>query len=195
MPASPRGALEIDSEGLAHGAVRFVPSPNWDERPAGTAVDLLVIHAISLPPGQFGGPEIEALFTNTLEPAGHPYFAGIADLKVSAHFLVRRDGGVIQFVPCAKRAWHAGTSRWLGRDRCNDFSIGIELEGTDDLPFEPAQYAALAALTDALAAVYPLTHVAGHSDVAPGRKTDPGPSFDWPRYRGSVGSKLGFPGA
>jgi N-acetyl-anhydromuramoyl-L-alanine amidase len=196
--------LAIDSEGLAHGSVlnasavlvpvRFVPSPNCDERPAGTSVDLLVIHAISLPPGEFGGPAIEALFTNTLDAAGHPYFAGIADLKVSTHFLVRRDGRVIQFVPCAKRAWHAGASRWMGRERCNDFSIGIELEGTDDVPFEPAQYTTLAGLTDALAAAYPLGQIAGHSDVAPGRKTDPGPCFDWPRYQASIRSTLAFPG-
>jgi AmpD protein len=189
-----QAAFKIDTEGLAHGPVRFVPSPNCDERPAGTVVDLLVVHAISLPPGEFGGPAIEALFTNTLDPAGHPYFAGIADLRVSAHFLVRRDGSVIQFVPCAKRAWHAGASRWEGRERCNDFSIGVELEGSDDVPFEPAQYAALAALTDALAAAYPLGQVAGHSDVAPGRKTDPGPCFDWSRYRAATRSKLAFPG-
>src|ERR1043165_5554458 len=118
--------------------IAFVASPNCDDRPPGTAIDLLVVHAISLPPGEFGGPAIEALFTNTLDPAGDPYFAGIADLKVSAHFLVRRHGAVIQFVPCAMRAWHAGASRWLGRERCNDFSIGIELEGTDEVPFEPA---------------------------------------------------------
>ena len=195
MPKADDTPFKIDSEGLAHGAVRFVPSPNCDERPPGTAVDLLVVHAISLPPGEFGGPAIEALFTNTLDPGGHPYFAGIADLRVSAHFLVRRDGDVIQFVPCAKRAWHAGASRWRGRERCNDFSIGIELEGSDDVPFEPAQYGTLAHLTDSLAAAYPLSHVAGHSDVAPGRKTDPGPCFDWARYHASIRSKLGFPGA
>jgi AmpD protein len=201
----PDDLLEIDIEGLAQGCVRdasgalvpvrFVRSPNCDERPPGAVIDLLVIHAISLPPGEFGGPAIEALFTNTLDPAGHPYFAGIAALKVSAHFLVRRDGSVIQFVPCTMRAWHAGASRWLGRERCNDFSIGIELEGADDVSFEPAQYASLAALTDALAAGYPLAHVAGHSDVAPDRKTDPGPCFDWPRYRAAVASKLSFPHA
>src|SRR5689334_17724530 len=132
-------ALRVDGEGLVHGSVltangaapvAFIRSPNCDERPPGVAIDLLVVHAISLPPGEFGGPAIEALFTNTLDPGGHPYFADIADLRVSAHLLVRRDGGVIQFVPCAMRAWHAGASRWLGRERCNDFSIGIELEGT-----------------------------------------------------------------
>lgn len=197
--------LKIDAEGLTHGAVRdagaellpvrFIPSPNCDERPAGTAVDLLVVHAISLPPGDFGGAAIEALFTNRLDPARHPYFEGIASLKVSAHFLVRRDGAIVQFVPCVKRAWHAGASKWGGRERCNDFSIGVELEGTDDVPFEDAQYASLAALTDALARAYPLRHVAGHSDVAPGRKTDPGPCFDWGRFRAAVHAKLSFPHA
>jgi AmpD protein len=180
--------------GLAHGAVRFVPSPNCDERPAGSPIDLLVVHAISLPPGKFGGPEIEALFTNTLDPAAHPYFAGIAGLKVSAHFLIRRDGAIIQFVACGKRAWHAGVSSWRGRERCNDFSIGVELEGTDEVPFEDAQYRSLAVLTDALAAAYPLAHVAGHSDVAPGRKTDPGPCFEWSRYRLALRANLAFPG-
>jgi AmpD protein len=187
--------MRVDvSTGLLVGS-KQVLSPFFDERPAGVAPDLIVLHGISLPPGEFGGPAIEALFTNTLDPAGHPYFAGIAALKVSAHFLVRRDGSVIQFVPCTMRAWHAGASRWLGRERCNDFSIGIELEGADDVSFEPAQYASLAALTDALAAGYPLAHVAGHSDVAPDRKTDPGPCFDWPRYRAAVASKLSFPHA
>ena len=197
--------LKIDAEGLAHGAVRdasaelvsvrFVASPNCDERPDGAAIDLLVIHAISLPPGDFGGPAIEALFTNRLDPAGHPYFPGIASLRVSSHFLVRRDGAIVQFVPCAKRAWHAGASSWDGRERCNDFSIGVELEGTDEVAFEDAQYASLAALTDALAGAYPLRLVAGHSDVAPGRKTDPGPCFDWGRFGAAVHAKLGFPRA
>ena len=187
--------LKVDSQGLAHGAVRFVPSPNCDERPAGSVIDLLIVHAISLPPGEFGGSEIEALFTNTLDPAGHPYFAGIAGLKVSAHFLVRRDGEIVQFVPCGRRAWHAGASSWRGRERCNDFSIGVELEGTDEVAFEDAQYRSLAALTDALAGKYPLAHVAGHSDVAPGRKTDPGPCFDWSRYRVAVSADLTFPPA
>jgi AmpD protein len=188
----PPASLEIDTDGFAHGPVRFVASPNCDERPAGSAIDLLVVHAISLPPGEFGGSEIEALFTNTLDPAAHPYFAGLAGLKVSAHFLIQRDGAILQFVPCGKRAWHAGASSWRGRERCNDFSIGVELEGTDEVPFEDAQYGALAALTDAVARAYPLAHVAGHSDVAPGRKTDPGPCFDWSRYRLAVRAQLAF---
>jgi AmpD protein len=145
-----------------------------------------VIHSISLPPGEFGGAAIEALFLNRLDPAAHPYYAGIADLRVSAHFLVRRDGALVQFVPCAKRAWHAGVSAWRGRERCNDFSIGIEVEGTDESPFEPIQYASLAALTRALRSAYPIADIVGHSDVAPGRKTDPGAHFDWGRFRASL---------
>ena len=196
--------LIIDGDGLAEGRlvtaagsvpVRFVASPNCDERAPGAAIELLVIHAISLPPGQFGGPAIEALFLNRLDPAGHPYFASIADFHVSAHFLVRRDGALVQFVPCTKRAWHAGASSWRGRERCNDFSIGVELEGADDVSFEDAQYATLAALTKALTAAYPLVEVLGHSDVAPGRKTDPGPFFDWPRYRALAGVAAAFPRA
>jgi AmpD protein len=162
--------------------VRFVASPNFDERPEGVAIELLVVHSISLPPGEFGGSGIEELFTNRLDPAAHPYYSGIAQLKVSAHFLVRRDGELVQFVPCAKRAWHAGESSWRGRSRCNDFSIGVELEGTDECPFEPAQYATLAALTRVLRRAYAISDIAGHSDIAPGRKTDPGVGFDWPRY-------------
>jgi len=146
-------------------------------------VELLVIHNISLPPGEFGGPGIIDLFTNRLDPASHPYYRELAALEVSSHFLIRRDGELIQFVPCGKRAWHAGASSWRGRSRCNDFSIGIELEGTDAQPFEDAQYERLAALTRALTAKYPIAATVGHSDVAPGRKTDPGPCFDWPRYR------------
>jgi AmpD protein len=127
------------------------------------------------------------MFTNRLEPAAHSYYAGIASLRVSAHFLVRRTGALIQFVPCHRRAWHAGASCWRGRERCNDFSIGVELEGSEAMPFEDAQYARLACLTRALRAAYPLGEVVGHSDIAPVRKTDPGPHFDWPRYRTSVG--------
>lgn len=163
---------------------RYVPSPNCDERPAGCAVDLLVIHHISLPPGEFGGPAIVEFFTNRLDPAAHPFYAGLADVKVSAHFLIRRDGELIQFVPCARRAWHAGESSWRSRSRCNDFSIGVELEGTGEAPYTGAQYERLAALTRALKERYPIAHIAGHSDIAPGRKSDPGPSFDWARYRG-----------
>lgn len=172
-------------DGLVEG-VQFVASPNCDERPDGGPIDLLVIHSISLPPGEFGGPGIEALFTNRLDPAAHPYYAGIAGLRVSAHFLIRRDGTVIQFVPCRLRAWHAGASIWRGREQCNDFSLGIELEGSEATPFEDAQYGQLAALTRALGAAYSLRDIAGHSDIAPGRKTDPGPLFDWQRYRAAI---------
>ena len=175
-------SLVITDKGLVEG-VRYVPSPNCDDRPDGAAIDLLVIHNISLPPGEFGGQGIIDLFTNRLDSAAHPYYALIADRRVSAHFLIRRDGEVIQFVPCGNRAWHAGASDWRGRSRCNDFSIGIELEGSDDMPFEAAQYEALAKLTRALRARYPIADIAGHSDIAPGRKTDPGPLFDWTRYR------------
>jgi AmpD protein len=140
------------------------------------------VHAISLPPGHYGGDCIERLFTNRLDPAAHPYFAEIAHLRVSAHFLVRRDGEVVQFVPVERRAWHAGVSAWRGRSRCNDFSVGIELEGGDDTPFEDAQYAALAALLQQLGRRFPLRDVAGHSEIAPGRKTDPGARFDWGRF-------------
>jgi len=174
--------LRINNEGLVEG-VRFIPSPNCDERPAVCAIDLLVIHYISLPPGAFGGTGIFEHFTNRLDPSAHPFYASIAGVKVSAHFLVRRDGELIQFVPCAKRAWHAGESSWNGRARCNDYSIGIELEGTGEVPFTAAQYRRLAALTHALQAHYRVRDIAGHSDVAPGRKTDPGPYFDWARYR------------
>jgi AmpD protein len=144
---------------------------------------LIVVHAISLPPGEFGGPGIEELFLNRLDHAAHPYYAGITGMRVSAHFLVRRNGACTQFVPCSKRAWHAGESHWRGRARCNDFSIGVELEGTDEVAFEDAQYETLARLTRGLKDAYPIADIAGHSDIAPGRKTDPGPHFDWPRYR------------
>ena len=179
-------ARVIGADGLASGAP-YIASPNCDDRPPGTAIELLVIHAISLPPGEFGGPGIAALFTNRLDVGAHPYYAGLAGLQVSAHFLVRRDGALIQFVPCGRRAWHAGVSTWRGRSRCNDFSIGIELEGADDVPFEGAQYSTLASITCALRARYPIDDIAGHSDIAPGRKSDPGPHFDWARYRTLLG--------
>ena len=185
--------LQVDANGVVSGdvpdargasvPVHFVASPNHDERPSGTAIELLVIHAISLPPGEFGGSGVEELFLNQLDPAEHPYYASIAGLRVSSHFFVRRDGSLTQFVPCGKRAWHAGESSWRGRPRCNDFSIGVELEGTDDVAFEPPQYETLATLTLALKRAYPIRDITGHSDIAPGRKTDPGPHFDWPRYR------------
>jgi AmpD protein len=159
----------------------FIASPNFDERPLGTPIELLVIHNISLPPGEFGGNDVIALFTNTLDPQAHPYYREIHRLRVSAHFFVRRDGTLIQFVPCDKRAWHAGASEWRGRTRCNDFSIGIELEGSDDIPFEDIQYVTLNRLIDTLIQRYPIIGIAGHSEIAPARKTDPGPHFDWTR--------------
>lgn len=174
--------FRIDAAGLLCGA-DFIPSPNHDERPAGERICLVVIHAISLPPGEFGGNGILELFTNGLDPERHPYYRDIWQLRVSAHFLVRRDGRIVQFVPCEKRAWHAGASRWRERERCNDFSVGIELEGCDDRPFEDAQYESLGRLIDALAMRYPGIETAGHSDIAPGRKTDPGPCFDWKRLQ------------
>jgi AmpD protein len=180
-------SLVITDDGLVKG-VRYLPSPNHDERPPGAQIELLVIHNISLPPGEFGGSAIIELFTNRLDPAAHPYYATIADRRVSAHFLIRRDGETIQFVPCGNRAWHAGASEWRGRGRCNDFSIGIELEGSDETQFEDAQYEALAELILALRARYPVADVAGHSDIAPGRKTDPGPHFDWARCRKMLGT-------
>jgi N-acetyl-anhydromuramoyl-L-alanine amidase len=157
--------------------VKVVDSANQDERPPGTAISLVVLHSISLPPGNYGGDAIERLFTNRLDPGAHPYFRDIAHLRVSCHFLVRRDGALVQFVPVARRAWHAGVSSWRGRSACNDFSVGIELEGTDDSAFEDAQYRALVALLKSL----PAHAVAAHSEVAPGRKTDPGAGFDWRR--------------
>lgn len=169
------------ASGLVEGA-RQLPSPNQDERPAGCELALIVVHGISLPAGEFGGPWIDALFTNTLDPAVHPSFGGIAPLRVSSHLLVRRDGGVVQYVPFHRRAWHAGPSSHCGRERCNDFSIGIELEGADEVAYEKAQYERLAALVRALRDAYPSLRrapVVGHSDIAPGRKTDPGPAFDW----------------
>ncbi len=161
--------------------LRHIASPNHDARPPETAISLLVIHAISLPPGVFTGDAVIRLFTNTLDPDTHPCFAAIHRLRVSAHFYLRRDGTLVQFVSCDDRAWHAGESNWQGRARCNDFSLGVELEGCDDTSFTPVQYERLTMLIDALRARYPLTAVAGHSDIAPGRKTDPGPHFDWSR--------------
>jgi AmpD protein len=164
-------------------AARRVPSPNCDQRPEGETVRLIVIHAISLPPDQFGGSGIIDLFTNCLDPATHPYFRELQGLRVSAHFLIRRDGELIQFVPCSRRAWHAGVSNWLGQTNCNDFSIGIELEGCDQQVFEDGQYRVLDHLLCELRRRYSIEAVVGHSDIAPGRKTDPGPCFDWHRVR------------
>jgi AmpD protein len=175
--------------GLLAGA-RQVLSPHCDERPAGAEPQLIVVHGISLPPDGYGGPFIEQFFCGGLHRGGHPYFATLAGLRVSAHLLVRRDGTIVQFVPIGQRAWHAGLSSWQGREACNDFSVGIELEGSDATPYELAQYESLAQLVDALCAAWPALspeRIVGHSDIAPGRKTDPGPSFEWPRLRALLG--------
>jgi AmpD protein len=178
--------VKIDAAtGLLSGA-RQVLSPHFDARPAGVLPELLVVHGISLPPGEFGGPWIDRLFTGTLPRDAHPYFLGIAAQRVSAHALIRRDGEIVQYVSFGERAWHAGQSAYRGRSACNDFSIGVELEGTDDTPYTEAQYQSLAALSAALFLTYPSLSaqaIAGHSEVSPGRKTDPGPSFDWQRFR------------
>lgn len=174
--------MKVARDGWLDG-VRRVASPNFGPRPKGVDVSLVVIHNISLPPGEFGGPWIEDFFLNRLDANAHPYFSSIAGMQVSSQFLIRRDGEVVQFVSTADRAWHAGTSCWQGRDNCNDFSIGVELEGTDEVPFAPAQYASLWRLLEALRAAHPIAAIAGHSDIAPGRKTDPGPCFDWGTLR------------
>jgi AmpD protein len=179
--------LDTDSGWLA--PVRRVLSPNHDERPVGADISLMVIHGISLPPGRFGGDAVERLFCNRLSPDAHPYFREIAALRVSAHLFIRRNGSVIQFVPLFRRAWHAGVSSFEGRERCNDFSIGIELEGTDEVPYTGRQYRRLAATARCLMRQFPLmtaSRIVGHSDIAPGRKTDPGPAFDWRRFRDSL---------
>ena len=176
--------MRIDPSSHLLTGVRYTPSPNVDNRSDGETPSLIVIHNISLPPGEFGGPYIEQLFTNRLDPCIHPSFASIVEQPVSAHVLIRRDGGIVQFVPFNLRAWHAGVSEYRGRSNCNDFSIGIELEGTDEIPYQDAQYSVLAALIDTLRIVYPSLskqRIVGHADIAPGRKTDPGTTFDWPR--------------
>lgn len=186
--------MRIDTDsGLLQGA-RFLPSPNFDARPEGVEPDLIVVHGISLPPGEYGGPYIDQLFTNELNPEAHPYFREILPAKVSAHALISRDGSVTQYVKFADRAWHAGRSRFEDREACNDFSIGIELEGTDEHPYTQAQYASLARLVGALCRSYPSLaphRVVGHSDVAPGRKTDPGPAFDWDQARRLIQAQFG----
>ena len=169
--------LHINSDGICTEA-HLIASPNVDERPQ-QEISLIVIHNISLPPNQYGGEGVIELFTNTLNPETHPYYAEIAHLKVSSHFFIRRDGSLIQFASCLARAWHAGVSNWQGRERCNDFSIGIELEGSDFEVFEPHQYDTLKSLINALKQAYPIQAITGHSDIAPDRKTDPGPYFDW----------------
>lgn len=178
--------LSLDMAGWLSTAQQM-PSPNCDMRPEGRAIELIVIHNISLPPGVFDGDAVIALFTNQLNWDAHPYYQSIRDIKVSAHFFIRRDGTLIQFVPCSLRAWHAGVSSWCERERCNDFSIGIELEGTEDLPFTEAQYASLIPLLQSLKQAYPIKGVVGHSEIAPGRKTDPGVCFDWERVRALEG--------
>lgn len=185
MRREPQPAFVVDADGVVSG-IRYVASPNCDERPANAAIDLVVIHNISLPPGEFGGDGIVRLFTNALDHSAHPYYELLRGLRVSAHFLIRRDGAAVQFVPCLKRAWHAGASAWEGRSQCNDFSIGIELEGSDHQPFADAQYETLGRLMRALRAAYPIRSVVGHSDIAPERKTDPGPAFDWRRFRAAA---------
>jgi AmpD protein len=169
-------------EGWWSGA-RACPSPNFDDRPEGEAISLVVLHSISLPPGEYRGDAIEQLFTNRLDWDSHPYYQGIRGLRVSAHFLLRRDGQLLQFVSCDRRAWHAGSSTWRGRDNCNHYSIGIELEGLEGSAFEPLQYTVLARLLRAVSTRYPVDEVVGHEDVAPGRKFDPGAGFDWQLLR------------
>jgi AmpD protein len=172
--------MTLLADGWLRDAVR-VPSPNIDERPEGASVELIVIHNISLPPGRYGGGHVQALFTNRLDPGEHPFFAGIAGARVSAHLLIERDGRLTQFAPFDRRAWHAGASEFEGRSRCNDFSVGIELEGSDFEPFTDAQYDALNTAIAAVCAAFPVRCVCGHSDIAAERKTDPGPFFDWDR--------------
>lgn len=179
-------SMLIDTEGRLVPA-RYIPSPNCDERPNRNDISLLVIHAISLPPEEFGSDSVIELFTNQLDPQAHPYYHGLQDLKVSSHFFIRRNGEIIQFVPCTLRAWHAGISCWQGRPCCNDFSIGIELEGSDNQPFELMQYSRLIELTLAIQTAYPVTDIVGHADIAPQRKTDPGPYFNWQSYRQALG--------
>lgn len=186
--------MYIDAAGLLDTA-RFIASPNCDDRPEDTKISLLVIHNISLPPNQFGGNGVIELFTNQLDPQAHPYYQSLQRSKVSAHFFIRRDGAIIQFVSCIKRAWHAGVSCWQGKERCNDFSLGIELEGSDTIPFTENQYSSLTALTQCLCNQYPIQHIAGHSDIAPGRKTDPGSCFNWNKYALELGDKKVFTAA
>ena len=176
----------IDPSGNTLLTARQVPSPNSDERPEGCAVGLIVIHGISLPPGDFGGPWIDDLFQNRLDGTAHPYFRELAHLRVSAHLIIRRDGELVQYVDLHKRAWHAGISSFQGREICNDFAIGVELEGTDRIPYEDVQYRVLAETAREIGARFPAIgpeSIVGHSDIAPGRKTDPGPAFDWGRFR------------
>jgi AmpD protein len=175
-------------------AARPVPSPNFGPRPHGSPIDLAVVHSISLPPGVYGGDEIERLFTNQLDWSAHPYFEQIRGAEVSAHFVIRRDGALLQFVSVLDRAWHAGRSSWCGRDNCNDYAIGIELEGLEDLPFETAQYEALAALLSSIQTQWPLAGITGHEHIAPGRKRDPGMAFDWAGLQARLAKISNFSG-
>jgi AmpD protein len=190
-------ALKVETAtGLLIG-VRQVLSPHRDARPSQTQPELIIVHGISLPPNEFGGPWIDRLFSGTLPWDAHPYFRQIEGLRASAHVLLRRDGQLTQYVPFGERAWHAGVSQYRTRSGCNDFSIGVELEGADDIPYTDAQYAQLVELIAALIAAYPSLapeHIVGHSDVAPGRKSDPGPSFDWVRLRARLRERLNTPG-
>lgn len=191
VPETPTG---LRWQGGWLDGIRHCPSPNFGPRPAHALIDLIVVHSISLPPGQYGGPEVEQLFTNQLDWQAHPYFEQIRGAEVSAHFFIRRDGSLVQFVDTDQRAWHAGASHWCGRDNRNDDSIGVELEGLEGDVFEAPQYAALAQLCQALALRYPIAHVAGHEHIAPGRKCDPGSGFDWAQLRQGLGWPIGcFP--
>ncbi len=185
--------MEIQNHTLKQAT--WCPSPNFNDRPDESDISLLVVHNISLPPGEFGGPYIQDLFCNTLDCKADPSFDSLEGLKVSAHLLIRRDGEILQFVPFNKRAWHAGVSEFQGRENCNDFSIGIELEGTDHTPYEPVQYRVLADVTQALLAHYQnmnVERIAGHCDIAPGRKTDPGAAFDWSAFKNQIGKVSGL---
>ena len=182
---APTGSTSLWQAGW-YGAARRIASPNFGPRPAAACIDLVVVHSISLPPGQYGGDEVTQLFTNALDFDAHPYFQSIRGLEVSAHFFIRRQGELIQYVSCDERAWHAGASAYRGRNNCNDDSVGIELEGTDESPFADAQYETLAALCAALGQQYPVRHVAGHEHIAPGRKRDPGKGFDWLRLQNAM---------
>lgn len=181
--SDPRSHPETPWDGGWLRTARHCPSPNWGPRPPGACIDLIVVHSISLPPGVFGGPQVEQLFTNRLDWDAHPYFGSIRGMEVSSHFFLRRDGELVQFVDADARAWHAGASEWRGRCNCNDDSIGIELEGLEGGVFEEVQYQQLGLLCQALQARYPVRHIAGHEHIAPGRKQDPGPGFDWARLR------------
>lgn len=186
MTARPEGAAPALWQDGWYRFARRLDSPNFGARPQGAQIDLIVVHSISLPPGQFGGDEVQRLFTNTLDWTAHPYFKSIEGLAVSSHFYIRRNGELWQFVSCDDRAWHAGASQYRGRGECNDDSVGIELEGLEGETFEPEQYEALADVCAAIAQRYPVAHIAGHEHIAPGRKQDPGAGFDWRVLRASL---------